>query len=641
MNKQIENSKTFAQKFKIYKGEWELSYTDVNYIPDDNFIPIGKIIFDNITIKISEEYYENISNAFTLNVYDQNKIIKCLKRQCVNSNNFDQKTENFVPTLYNELSKSLTRVGILTPEIDIKILEEIQQESILTLVHDTNAIVNGTTNFLLYELGNKNLLNIITKFIQLEIQEKSSSVKKQKKTEIKNCKDVDKRAFSTNALRVINQIKNKYPLEYLGNSSELFISRRQNDKRNVLYDRMIIETIKHIYGLRNTNSKVILVTSDFDLARFAKIENVDVFFSKFKKLNSDGESLYSVRFSQINNQLHFCSIYDFIWDLTNMFGKIKLENKIDKKTFIFNYYGNSNKLENWENDELEVEFIFPQQILRKEISKFANEKNKSIKMVGLTKLLKVIEFLHQNKNINISTCKEEIKLAETTCKDYFHVLDGIGLIKRNQNIAYSTELVDIFINELNRNNIDNLVMIFRNYEPFDLFLNMMEKVKSIDKYKVNEEKTKSILEENGINDYKAMRVFPNMGIHLGVLFPVGDKIHWANEKPSYESFEKSFTNAYNKHKILEGYASIADIINEVCPDLNISLKVFNDLFNKFYQKKNQELRTGGSVLTESKNVIEILSHRSNGKRFNKHVLEDGIIIAGKAIKSIKFGASNE
>ena len=43
----------------------------------------------------------------------------------------------------------------------------------------------------------------------------------------------------------------------------------------------------------------------------------------------------------------------------------------------------------------------------------------------------------------------------------------------------------------------------------------------------------------------------------------------------------------------------------------------------------------------SKNNIELLNPRSNEKRFNKYVLEDGIIISDKAIKSIKLGVNNE
>jgi len=270
-------------------------------------------------------------------------------------------------------------------------------------------------------------------------------------------------------------------------------------------------------------------------------------------------------------------------------------------------------------------------------SAFSSKNFKTIKMIGLNNILDIIEILYTNKKIGIETCNSQLKLSKKTFMDYIQVFEGIGLVKITNGSLIATDLVDIFIKEWNKGNNDNLISIFRNYIPFDIFLNMMKVERNISKFKINTEITKKTLEKYGINDYKAMKVFPNIGIKLSILYPSGDKIYWANEQPAYETFEKNFLDAYNKHKIAEGYANMADLINEVCINVNISYNTFIQLFKNFHQNNKNKMRTGGSVITESKNAIELLNSRSNEQRFNKIVLEDGIMILDNVIKSIKIG----
>ncbi|VVB95260.1 Uncharacterised protein [uncultured archaeon] len=641
---QMESIMDFARKNRIYSGEWELSYCDDNYIPEGKFVPFCEIIFDDISDNVDaiEKNYDLIYNAFTLNIYNGAKIVDFLRECWVNSGNFDKETKSFIDDLFQEISKSLTRVGIFTPDVDKPIIDKLTREQILIYVHDTNAIVNGTTNYVLHEFEDLRLWNVIPIFIQLEIQEKAASVKRLE-TELKNCKYIKDRAFSTNALRVIDQIKKKYPLEYIGDPSELSITKKTTeDKRNVLYDRLIIETIKKLYGSRNINGKVVLVTSDFDMARFAQIENIDVLYSTFKRINTTGYSCYSSRFSLIKKGFHFCSIYDLLWDFTNVFGRIKLENKKDKKTFIFNYYLPIKILLNWQKDLLEIEYIDIGQDFREKISKFADTTHRSIKMIGFDHILDFVEvFSNRAMDIDLETCIDRLQLSKNTCKDYIFVLEGVGLIRHKNGNIIATDLLDIFINEWNDGNTDNLITILRNYVPFNMFLDMMKKIKNVYKFEVNIPETKKILAEHGITDYKAMRVFPNIGEYLGILYPLGDKIYWAYEHPTFEKFEEAFLNAYNKHKIYEGFASIVDIINDVCININISFKTFEQLFNQYHQKNKNILRTGGSVMTQSRNIIQLLNPRSNSQRFNKYVLEDGIMISENVIKSIKLETKNE
>ena len=328
----MKSIEEFEKQNKIYQGEWELYYSDNRYLPEDEYIPLGKVEFDEIDAEKLDQEYGIIINSFNLNFYDHEKINGILKKHLCNSKSdqsiSQQNFEYFIDSFFDALSKSLTRTGILTPEVDKIKINELHNEKILTLVHDTNAIVNGTSNYLLHELGNKNILNIIPKIIQFEIQEKAEHFKVQKNGKKPN---VENRAFSTNALRVINQMKKNYSLEYIGDIAELFISKKIEGKRNVFYDRITVEIIKNIYGTRNINGKVVLVTSDFDMARFARMENVDVFYSKFRKLKSN-EKLYSTRFCLMKNDFYYCSIYDLLWDLTNLFSKIKLKNIENSQT---------------------------------------------------------------------------------------------------------------------------------------------------------------------------------------------------------------------------------------------------------------------------------------------------------------------
>lgn len=326
---------------------------------------------------------------------------------------------------------------------------------------------------------------------------------------------------------------------------------------------------------------------------------------------------------------------------TNLFSRVKFENKNEQKSFVFNYYFPTKKLENWEKDHLEFDLIDQGRDFRERIDKFADKKNKSIKMLGLDNVLNFIDLLGQNKENSIETCMDRLNLSEKTIRDYLYVFEGIGLIRFSNKTIVTTDLVNIFIKEWDSGNISNLAVIFRNYEPYDKFLNMMKDIKYISKYKTNIEETKKILDKHGIGDYKAMRVFPNLGIYLGVLYPFQDRIYWANELPNDEMFEKAFLSAYDKHKISEGFASMVDIINEVCISINISIRIFIQLFNYYYQKNKIFLRTGGSVMTDSKNIIELLESKSFKQRYSKYVLEDGLMISGNVIKSIRLGKENE
>lgn len=204
MTKELMSLDDFSKKYKIFEGEWELNFSDDNYIPTNKFIKLGKVIFDDISKENFDDDFENIYNSFTIHINDQKQIMASLEECWDGKCNLKEDEKiRFIDALFQEISKSLIRVGIIIPDIDERVFNEMQKANILTIVYDTNALVNGTINYLLYELENQKILNIIPKFSQLEIQEKASKIKREK-SDIKHCQKIADRAFNTNILRIMD-----------------------------------------------------------------------------------------------------------------------------------------------------------------------------------------------------------------------------------------------------------------------------------------------------------------------------------------------------------------------------------------------------------------------------------------------------
>ena len=342
-------------------GEWEVSYTDGTHLPKNEYVKLGKI-----TIDASEQTardYPILPFDFRLATDRQfecrffrlfdcfPKLLRSQKQDSKENGIENKKTQanRAKRIIQDQLADSLVRTGLLRPEFCLmedqavemkflKVMNQLSEHGYLILITDTSALRRGAVSFLHKTLSNVLIWTVVPVFVMTEVQRQVKNLSGiwretsgGTKPHFGKCDVLKQRPQVSCISRELNHVRQWRPLEMLTTLPEHL--GKSNGTSNI--DRLIIESAKNLKRDRGLDQGVYLLTGDKDMASLATLENQASLHIGVPSLPSE---ISSVRYNSHNRQLVLTPIHYLLWDLTQVFSTICLENKECSQKYTLVYY---------------------------------------------------------------------------------------------------------------------------------------------------------------------------------------------------------------------------------------------------------------------------------------------------------------
>ena len=345
-------------------GKWKVSYTDGTHLPENEYIKLGEITID--ASKDIAEHYPILPFTFQF-ATDQDfeecfSGLFCRFPELFQTKKQDDKTEleqngaedqkaqvnRAKKFIRNELTDSIVRTGLLRPEfclmkeqtVEMRFLDVMAQlskskDGYLIFVTDTSALRRGSISFLHKTLSKVLIWTVVPVFVMTEIQRQVNELNKiwgqSTKPHLGKCSVLRQRPQVSCISRELNHIRQWKPLEILTTLPEHL--GQSNGKSNI--DRLIIESTKNLKRDRGLHQGVYLLTGDKDMASLATLEHQNSLYIGAPSLPP---KINSVQYNSHNGRLLLTPIHYLLWDLTQVFSTIYLENEELSCTYKLVYY---------------------------------------------------------------------------------------------------------------------------------------------------------------------------------------------------------------------------------------------------------------------------------------------------------------
>ena len=340
MNSRSLKLEEFIAEYR-FRGEWEVSYTDETHLKENDYVKLG-----DLTIDASDQTAQEhpILPFIFQPVTDEQ--IECRFSELPQGKEQAVRARTFIR---DQLADSLVRTGLLRPEFCLMeeqkiemafpdVMARLSEHGYLILVVDTSALRRAVTSFLHKTLTNVLIWTVVPVFVMTEVQRQVNDLNKiwKDSDEGRNphpgkCNVLQMRPQVSAISRELNHIRRWRPVEMLTTLPEHL--DKSNGESNI--DRLIIESVKNLKRDRGLHRGVYLLTGDKDMASLATLENQASLHIGVPTLPSE---ISSVRYDSHNNRLMLTPIHYLLWDLTQVFSTIRLENKACSRTYELCYY---------------------------------------------------------------------------------------------------------------------------------------------------------------------------------------------------------------------------------------------------------------------------------------------------------------
>ena len=355
MNNRSLRLDRFIAEFQ-FCGEWEVSYTDGTHLPQLEYVKLGDITIDT-SEKIGRRYP---ILPFTFRPVDDqeiqtrfSEIIKCHFQNLIKEKKLDAKeqADRAEKLIREQLAESLVRTGLLRPKFCLmegqttetdfhKVMRKLSRYGYLVVVADTSALRRAAISILHKTLTNVLIWTVVPVFVMNEVQRQVRELSviwegaaRGTQPHPGKCDILKKRPLVSCISQELTHIRRWRPLEMLTTLPE-HLGQSNGQSR---IDRLIIESVKNLKRDRWLHQGVYLLSGDKDMVSLATLENqgslhIDV---PSQPPNFD---ISSVRFDPHNRKLVLTPVHCLLWDLALVFGKIRLKNKEDFRTYELDYY---------------------------------------------------------------------------------------------------------------------------------------------------------------------------------------------------------------------------------------------------------------------------------------------------------------
>ena len=345
MNSRSLKLEEFIAEFPFW-GDWEVSYTDGTHLQPNEYVKLG-----DITIDASEQTARGYPILpFTFRPVT-NKQIECRFSELPQG---EEQAGRAKTLIRDQLTDSMLRTGLLRPELCLmeeqtiemafqEVMSKLSEHGYLILVVDTSALRRAVTSFLHKTLPNVLIWTVVPVFVMTEVQRQAQELKNiwRKITEGAGphpgkCDVIEKRPQVSTISRELNHIRQWRPVEMLTTLSEHL--GQSNGNSNI--DRLIIESVKNLKRDRGLHQGVYLLTGDKDMASLATLEDQGSLHIGVPPLPSE---ISSVRYDSYNDRFVLTPIHYLLWDLTQVFSRIRLKNKEYSRIYELVYYSQASR----------------------------------------------------------------------------------------------------------------------------------------------------------------------------------------------------------------------------------------------------------------------------------------------------------
>lgn len=269
--------------------------------------------------------------------------------------------QSFARTVHEELRDVLVRTGlrpVVIAEDDWVAMLECKGG--LVLVTDTSAIRKGIVSGIARVLRDARIWVIVPVVSLFELQDAASRAKfgPLDKPKHDNVRTLKVRTMSTSATRELLTLQDRLPVEFLEVSIALLSRARgakEEGERPVLPDRLLLEEIKRLKRSRGLTDGFFLLSTDWDLVRFARLERIGAIYVDRPELDSSGGRFYSARYDVHRKNFVVCTAHEFIWDLAHVFDCVRADSEEEGQAITIAYSFEGKSTHDWEQDILEVE----------------------------------------------------------------------------------------------------------------------------------------------------------------------------------------------------------------------------------------------------------------------------------------------
>lgn len=258
--------------------------------------------------------------------------------------------------------------------------------------------------------------------------------------------------------------------------------------------------------------------------------------------------------------------------------------------------------------------------------------------------------------------------TERRIRDIFRVVRALGWLSRQGGSSFRvTEEFDRFITAWNEGDLVCMNQGLLRYEPYARFLECLRAKAAVPLPRRNDKDAKTSL---GFALKQAYRItfvafdsfrFWAAALGQAYLSPLDATLYWGgnwdNKRPLLSVFGKTCRDVYSRVDRVSGYASIGQLADEVCKELQISFQIFERKMRDLAHSEHgllvllpstirtpsrlytiTTLRPRAEVLKEKK-AAELLnpSLPAAESRWLEHrYLEDGIQIDGQLLKLVRW-----
>jgi len=359
-------------------GSWTVEYHDRTHLADKTYVPLGEVKIEEVSRKGDVLFSfrptprKPKNKQTTEHTPQEENYLESLLEKAWDQGAIEGKVNpaDAADYISDQLEESMARLGLvqLTFEIDDP---EFSERSFAVIILDTNALRGGAVRHLREQYGSVQLWTIIPLVSLMEIGERTANItqKAADKPKKQNCSLIRVRPQVTITPQEIRWLKKNFPTETLELVPELFrtfrgyeASREREPDRVLINDRLILEGIKDLRRQRGLPEVVYLMSGDKDMSRLARLEGIHTIYPARPGIRESPEGICSVRYSLEARTYILCSIHRFLWDLTHVFSRIRLQclegPQAGRIVELF-YYFPTKLVHDWIADKLEVTGLGP------------------------------------------------------------------------------------------------------------------------------------------------------------------------------------------------------------------------------------------------------------------------------------------
>lgn len=272
-------------------------------------------------------------------------------------------TDRRVRVVLDQLSQALVRTGLLRPNLSeeaVRDLVELTQARGVAVVPDTNAMVSGSTHWLLRSLVRPSVWLFPVTISLTTVQQRDANLKSLLNSpSLTNLiPALRSRSVVSAALGLLERWRGRYQilevdpqlLRYVRPSGK---GTADADDTDILEDRLMIEAIHAVLPAMRSSIERRVLTSDVLLARVLHAEAIPTLFLQTPIL-AQGTDIPCVRYEPIAGRFMGAPLLAILWDLAHTFARVRLLSAAGDVHLDLQLYWPGKRAEDWRHEILQA-----------------------------------------------------------------------------------------------------------------------------------------------------------------------------------------------------------------------------------------------------------------------------------------------